>query len=87
MRGTVDEGTALYDDDGDGTAETAGDCDDDDPGAHPEPRVADGVDEDCDGLIDDGTDGYDDDGDGYTELRVTAPTAMQTSRQKRRDLG
>ena len=67
--GTVDEGTALYDDDGDGYTETAGDCDDDDPSAHPgATEWLDGVDEDCDGIIDEGTDGYDDDGDGYTEL-------------------
>jgi hypothetical protein len=30
-------------------------------------EVANGVDDDCDGIIDEGTTNYDDDGDGWTE--------------------
>ncbi|MCK6529507.1 putative metal-binding motif-containing protein [Myxococcota bacterium] len=66
--GLVDEGTAAYDDDGDGWTENAGDCDDANalvrPGAT---EVADGRDNDCDGTADEGTTAYDDDGDGYCE--------------------
>lgn len=57
------------DDDEDGYTEEEGDCNDANsavfPGAE---EVANGVDDDCDGVIDEGSDGYDDDGDGYTEL-------------------
>jgi hypothetical protein len=66
--GVVDEGTAWYDDDGDGYTEDGGDCDDADGDIHPSsPETADGVDEDCDGVVDDGTSSVDDDGDGVTE--------------------
>jgi hypothetical protein len=66
--GTIDNGTVLYDDDGDGFTEAALDCDDSDASVYPgAPETADGVDEDCDGLIDEGTDAYDDDLDGYSE--------------------
>lgn len=59
----------AYDEDEDGFTSCGGDCDDSDPDVRPGvPEVADGVDEDCDGLIDEGTDAYDDDGDGHTEL-------------------
>lgn len=60
---------ASYDEDADGYTSCSGDCDDSDPSAHPgADEVADGVDQDCDGVIDEGTEAYDDDGDGYTEL-------------------
>ena len=66
---TVDEGTAAFDDDGDGFTENAGDFDDADaevfPGAL---EVANGVDDDCDGIVDDNTDVFDDDGDGFSEV-------------------
>ena len=46
-----------------------GDCNDDNSAVYPGAvEVANGVDDDCDGVIDEGSDGYDDDGDGYTEL-------------------
>ena len=57
------------DDDGDGYAESEGDCDDEDadlfPGALELPN---GIDDDCDGVIDEGTVNYDDDLDGFTEV-------------------
>ena len=59
---------AAYDVDGDGYTSCSGDCDDNDETAHPGGvEVADGADQDCDGIIDEGTNAYDDDGDGYTE--------------------
>ncbi len=53
--GIVDEGTAAYDDDGDGTSEHDGDCDDGDPARRPgAEEVADCRDQDCDGRVDEG---------------------------------
>jgi hypothetical protein len=72
--GIVDEGTAAYDDDGDGYSELEGDCDDDaegGAGAAASPvgiEIADGIDNDCNGIIDDGDFALDDDGDGWSEL-------------------
>jgi uncharacterized protein (TIGR03382 family) len=44
------------------------DCDDDDSSSHAgAEEIADGRDNDCDGVVDNGTDAYDDDGDGFTE--------------------
>ncbi len=55
------------DDDGDGYAESDGDCDDGDPGVHPgAEEVANGEDDDCDGEVDEPPDPVDDDGDGWT---------------------
>ena len=48
----VDEGTATYDDDGDGFSEVGGDCDDTDPDFSPgeyDPP-SDGTDWDCDNV-------------------------------------
>jgi hypothetical protein len=61
---------ALYGDlDGDGFPSCGTDCWDGDatvfPGAM---EVADGVDQDCDGIVDEGTEWYDDDGDGTAEV-------------------
>ena len=54
--------------DGDGVSEAAGDCAPLDADVHPgHVEVADGRDNDCDGVIDEGTDAYDDDVDGYAE--------------------
>ncbi len=62
--GRVDEGTAWYDDDGDGFTEAGGDCDDSDRTAAPNAtETCNGIDDDCDGTIDEGTECYDDDGD------------------------
>ncbi len=67
--GVVDEGTAVYDDDGDSFSEAEGDCDDHDAEVFAgNYEQADHKDNDCDGIIDEGTSLYDDDGDGYTEM-------------------
>ena len=67
--GLIDEGTTLYDDDGDGASEAAGDCDDTDAAVRPlAAEKENGVDDDCDGAIDEGTASGDDDGDGFTEV-------------------
>ncbi|HMV65846.1 MAG TPA: putative metal-binding motif-containing protein [Myxococcota bacterium] len=53
--GKVDEGTRVYDDDGDGYSEDHGDCDDDDELRFPNAReLPDCRDQDCDGEIDEG---------------------------------
>ncbi len=66
--GTIDEGTAAFDDDEDGFTEDEGDCDDSEAGISPDAEEApDGVDGDCDGTVDEGTTRADDDGDGFTE--------------------
>jgi len=55
------------DDDGDGLSEADGDCDDEDPAVFPgAEEVANGIDDDCDGLTDEDTDAWDADGDGYS---------------------
>jgi len=65
--GTVDEGTDLYDDDGDGYSEEQGDCNDLNDAVSPAeidvPR--DYVDNDCNGEVDDDPPLVDNDGDGY----------------------
>ena len=62
-----DPGTSDTDGDGDGF-EGDEDCDDTNGDVHPDGvEIANGVDDDCDGLVDEDTDGADDDGDGYCE--------------------
>ena len=54
--------------DNDGFNFCAGDCNDIEPTVHPgAPEVADGLDNDCDGITDEGTAQYDDDGDGFSD--------------------
>jgi Putative metal-binding motif len=63
--GVRDDG--AIDDDGDGYAETEGDCDDDNGGANPgETEILDAQDNDCNSCVDD----IDDDLDGYTECET-----------------
>ena len=67
--GVVDEGTSLYDDDGDTVTEEEGDCDDSNDDVYPgAPESPDHADNDCDGTVDETTSFYDDDGDGFTEV-------------------
>jgi hypothetical protein len=52
-RSTADSGAPVEDVDGDGFSDA--DCDDGDPTVHPgAPELADGVDNDCDGIVDEG---------------------------------
>jgi hypothetical protein len=64
--GVVDEDTDCFDDDGDGFTEDDGDCNDGDVEVGPDAAedMANGIDDDCDGVVDDGT--FDGDGDGYS---------------------
>ena len=66
----TDEGTNLYDDDGDGLSEAEGDCNNDDADISPnaEEVLGDGVDNDCDGAEDEDDLAVDDSGDGYSNL-------------------
>jgi len=57
------------DSDGDGSW-SCEDCDDTNPNTLPgAEEIADGRDNDCDGVVDEGTKAGDDDGDGFTELQ------------------
>jgi hypothetical protein len=68
--GVPDNGTARFDDDGDGVAEIGGDCDDTRALVRPGlMEICDGLDNDCDNTRDEGTECRDDDGDGFTELQ------------------
>jgi ELWxxDGT repeat protein len=61
--------TQFLDLDEDGVSVDNGDCDDDDSSTFQgASEIADGVDNDCDGVVDEGTDYFDDDGDGFTEV-------------------
>jgi len=67
--GVIDNGTAAYDDDGDGLSEGEGDCNDHNAAIYPgATELENGLDDDCDGIADDGTNIYDDDGDGWAEV-------------------
>ncbi len=59
---------ADFDFDADGVSTCAGDCDDNAASVFPGAvEVANGLDEDCDGVVDEGTTAFDDDRDGVTE--------------------
>jgi len=61
-------GTGV-DHDGDGFSLREGDCDDTNPAIYPGASdIADGLDNDCDGLLDEGSPDADDDADGYSDL-------------------
>ena len=68
MTGVVNvEDEEPVDTDGDGVPDVD-DCDPSDASVYPgAPELADGLDNDCDGVVDEGTDTFDDDGDGYSE--------------------
>ena len=68
MTGVVNvEDEEPVDTDGDGVPDVD-DCDPYDASVYPgAPELADGLDNDCDGVVDEGTDTFDDDGDGYSE--------------------
>ena len=68
MTGVVNvEDEEPVDTDGDGVPDVD-DCDPYDASVYPgAPELADGLDNDCDGVVDEGTDTVDDDGDGYSE--------------------
>jgi hypothetical protein len=68
--GDIDEGSDVFDDDGDGFSEDQGDCNDANAAINPDAVEIPGnsVDDDCDGVVDEDDDGiHDGDGDGYTE--------------------
>ena len=61
------------------TATRDGDCDDNDDTINPGAvEIADGIDNNCDGIADEGTDLYDNDGDGYCadDTNCTDPTIL-----------
>ena len=65
---SIDAEFQAGDDDGDGYIPGIGDCDDDDPDIFPGAlELADGADNDCDGIVDEDTVDSDDDGDGLSE--------------------
>jgi hypothetical protein len=71
LRGNDCEGgdPSAYDQDLDGFTNCSGDCDDLNGDVYPGAiELADGKDQDCDGIIDEGTIYYDDDGDGFAEV-------------------
>jgi MYXO-CTERM domain-containing protein len=56
--------------DGDGYVGWIDDCDEDDAGTYlGATEIADGAEENCDGIVDDGTVNHDDDGDGFSEIQ------------------
>ncbi|HHO53144.1 MAG TPA: hypothetical protein ENK18_20285 [Deltaproteobacteria bacterium] len=64
----TDAALNVADADADGFSTCAADCDDADAGRYPGAiELADGIDQDCDGLVDEGTIWTDDDGDGFAE--------------------
>jgi hypothetical protein len=76
--GVIDDGTAVFDDDGDGFAEYDGDCDDDEAAVNPDAdEWCDTIDNDCDWEIDedDAIDAItwyaDADGDSFGDLANT----------------
>jgi hypothetical protein len=74
---TVEE---CLDEDLDGFTTCGEDCDDSDDGVAPDqPEVANGVDDDCDGLTDEGTSLGDDDGDGFNEAEGDCDDADATA--------
>ena len=65
---SINEEFSEDDDDGDGYSGAQGDCVDTDDTIYPAAiELADGVDNNCDGIIDEHTVNYDDDNDGYCE--------------------
>ncbi len=61
-------GTGI-DHDGDGYSIGEGDCDDTNGSIYPgAPDLADGLDNDCDGILDEGSPDFDDDGDGFADI-------------------
>lgn len=81
--GRIDEGTVVYDDDGDGLSEVEGDCNDGDDGVYPQaPEIADCRDQDCDGTIDEGVRLSHTD-DAYEPNTSERPFDLRTSRERR----
>ncbi|MFM7199444.1 MAG: MopE-related protein [Myxococcota bacterium] len=75
--GQADEGTILFDDDGDGATEEEGDCNDANPKVSPtSTESCNAADDDCDGAVDED---FDQDGDGYTSASFCSVSEVPNS--------
>ena len=79
--GRIDEGTVVFDDDGDGLSEDGGDCNDRDSAVHPSARETPNCrDDDCDGETDEGVSRPEQ--DDNLEVKDGAPYTFEGTRRR-----